>query len=125
MPIMSFALTTDQMRAGTKSVTRRNPATWKNLKPGDIVTACVKTQGLKKGEKVEKIGTLRIVSNTLEPLDAIYSQGYGRGRSETAREGFAGHSGKWFVEMFLERFGGQPDQVVRRIEFEHLKGAKS
>jgi len=47
---MSFFLTTDQIRNKTKTVTRRDG--WLFLKPGDIVQACVKCQGLKKGEKI-------------------------------------------------------------------------
>ena len=63
---MSFSATTEQIRNGTKTVTRR--LGWTFLKPGDVVMACVKCQGLKKGEKVEKIRPIRIVSVRKEPL---------------------------------------------------------
>ena len=57
---MSFMLTTAQIRAGTKTVTRR--LGWKFLKPGDRLMACVKCQGLGKGGKIEKIREIEVVS---------------------------------------------------------------
>lgn len=57
---MSFALTTDQFLAGTKTVTRR--LGWKFLKPGDRVMACEKCMGLRKGEKIRRLGEIEIVS---------------------------------------------------------------
>jgi hypothetical protein len=51
---ISFALTTAQVRARTKTVTRR--VGWTFLKPGDLLQPVVKCRGLKKGERVEKIG---------------------------------------------------------------------
>ncbi len=51
---MSFRLTAEQMRARTKTVTRR--LGWSSLKPGDIVQPVEKAQGLRKGEKVVKSG---------------------------------------------------------------------
>src|SRR4051812_15043835 len=51
---MSFALTTAQVRARTKTVTRRGG--WLFAKVGDVVQPVVKSQGIKKGEHVEKIG---------------------------------------------------------------------
>ena len=65
---MSFALTTEQIRARTKTVTRR--LGWEFLKPGDLVQAVVKCQGLKKGEKVEPLAELRIVAVRRESLNA-------------------------------------------------------
>lgn len=44
---MSFTLTIEQMRARTKTVTRRKG--WAFLKPGDLVWAVVKGMGLKPG----------------------------------------------------------------------------
>ena len=48
---MSFALTTEQVRNRTKTVTRR--LGWATAKAGDIVQPIVKGQGLKKGERVD------------------------------------------------------------------------
>jgi hypothetical protein len=53
---ISFALTTDQVRSRTKTVTRR--LGWKDLKPGTLLQPVVKAQGIPKGGKVEKIGGL-------------------------------------------------------------------
>ena len=42
---ISFFLTQSQVRARTKSVTRR--LAWKNVKAGDLMLGVVKAQGLK------------------------------------------------------------------------------
>ena len=47
---MSFFMTTGQMYAQTKDITRRFG--WWLLEPGDIVCAVEKSQGLQKGEKI-------------------------------------------------------------------------
>ena len=44
---MSFALTTEQFKARTKTVTRRFG--WWFLKPGDVVRGVEKAMGLKPG----------------------------------------------------------------------------
>ena len=48
---MSFAMTTEQVRNQTKTVTRRQG--WRFLNAGDILQPVVKGMGLKKGEKKE------------------------------------------------------------------------
>jgi hypothetical protein len=50
---MSFSLTTPQVYAGTKTVTRR--LGWRFAKAGQRVCAVEKGMGLKKGEKVKRI----------------------------------------------------------------------
>lgn len=116
MPNMSFMLTTEQMRNQTKSVTRR--IGWKTLQPGTIVNACVKCQGLKKGEKIEVIGQIRILKNQPEPLNRMLRLGYGR--YEAGLEGFPNLTGRMFVEMFCKSMKCKPSQIVQRIEFEHV-----
>jgi hypothetical protein len=112
---ISFALTTEQIRNRTKTVTRR--LGWKNLKKGDILNACVKCMGLKKGEKPEKLGLIRVVDVRREPLDGPY---YGqKGLEESRREGFDFSYHK-FVEMFCKHMGGDKNQEVTRIEFEYI-----
>lgn len=54
---MSFMLTPDQILNQTKTVTRR--LGWATLKPGTLVRAVRKCQGLKKGEKIEALAVLR------------------------------------------------------------------
>ena len=124
---LSFALTTRQMRERTKTVTRRKGTWWsKVLKPGDLVCAVEKSQGIPKGGLV-RLGVIRVVSVRTEPLNRVSDPGplvdeYGPyGFQETAREGFPGWGGGAFVKMFLEHMGGDYRQVVTRIEFEHVE----
>lgn len=114
---MSFSLTTAQMRDRTKTVTRR--LGWKNLKPGDKVMAVVKGMGLKKGEKVECIHPIRIISVTREPLCTMkHNDIYGR--QDVVKEGFPEYSPAQFVAMFCMHNGCLSTSLVTRIEFEHL-----
>jgi hypothetical protein len=109
---MSFALTTRQVRAREKTVTRRNG--WRRARVGQVVQPIVKGQGLRKGEHVETIGgPIRFVDVRRERLDAITPE-------DVHREGFPGRSSKWFVAMYLEANGGRRDQIVTRIEFEYV-----
>lgn len=108
---MSFALTTKQIRERTKTVTRR--IKWLNLRAGDIVNAVVKSMGLKRGESVEVLRVLRIVSVRREPLNLCDD-------SEAAKEGFPNKTGKEFIDLFCRHMGGGPDQIITRIEFEYV-----
>jgi len=111
---MSFMLTTDQVRARTKTVTRR--VGWWNVKPGEILNACVQCQGLRKGEKIEVIAQIRVVSARGEPLLAITPE-------DVAAEGFPGWSPEEFMGMFMPTHTGvQPETLVNRIEFEYVQG---
>ena len=112
MRLMSFALTTEQVRNRTKTVTRR--LGWKNAKPGWIVQPVVKGQGIPKGGKVEKIGgPIKFISVRREPLSFIEDD-------DVVREGFPNTPSHAFVEMFCEHNGGVFNQEVMRIEFEYL-----
>jgi hypothetical protein len=108
---MSFALTTKQFLDRSKTVTRR--LGWANLKPGDIVNAVVKSQGLKKGEKVQRLGQIRIISVTNERLDAMAD-------GECALEGFPDVSKEEFIDFFCAANQCPPMAKVNRIEFERL-----
>ena len=108
---MSFSMTTAQFRARTKTVTRRFG--WWFLKPGDVVMGVEKSQGLKRGEKVVRLGPIRIVSTRTEPLDAITS-------AELVLEGYPDSSPAEFVAMMTAHPRRAPDAPVNRIEFEHL-----
>lgn len=107
---MSFMLTTEQIRNRTKTVTRR--IGWNFLKPGDQVMACKKCMGLKKGEKIEKITPIEILSIHEEQLFEITPE-------DVEREGFPGKSPEWFVKMFCEHNGASIYALVNRIEFEY------
>lgn len=114
---MSFFLTTKQFIDGTKDVTRRRG--WVNLKPGDRFMAVVKGQGLKPGEKIQRLGECECVSNTRESLPQIVHH-----KNDCAREGFPELLPFQFVEMFCKHMGGGMYQEVSRIEFKKIVKAK-
>lgn len=114
---MAFSLTTRQMRDRSKTVTRR--IGWHDLRPGDLVQAIVKGQGLKKGERVEKLGVIEIVANSRERLDRLF-KGYTYGPAEMLKEGFSIMLTGDFVDMFCKANGCKPSTVVNRIEFRHV-----
>lgn len=127
---ISFALTTRQIRERTKTVTRRRGTWWaKILKPGDLLCAVEKSQGIKKGGLV-RLGVIRVVSVRVESLWEITApdnlERYGAwGRVETQREGFVAMDGVDFVKIFTDHMGGAPSQPVTRIEFEYVDEAPS
>jgi hypothetical protein len=109
---MSFALTTEQVRARRKTVTRRSG--WRFARVGMIVQPVVKSQGIPKGEHVEKIGgpirftaVDRVVLGDITPQD-VY------------REGFPNLTPREFVAFYKRANGGRRDQIVTRIAFEYL-----
>ncbi len=109
---MSFHLTTRQVRAREKTVTRRNG--WQRARVGQVVQPIVKGQGLRKGEHVEQIGgPIRFVDVRREPLDAITA-------ADVELEGFPGMTPAAFVELYRRANGGAADQIVTRIQFEYL-----
>jgi hypothetical protein len=118
---MSFALTTAQILAGTKTVTRRTG--WLKLKPGDLIRPVKKCMGLRLGEKIEPLrGPLRVVSVRREPLDAMVAD-VDYGFAEVEAEGFAEHPVfRWpseFINFFCSTHGCKPDSIVTRIHFEY------
>lgn len=90
---MSFMLTIEQIKNKTKTVTRR--LGWWFLKPGDLLWACEKCQGLKKGEKVNKLALIRVVSSMPEQLISI-------SKADVVREGFPEMTPAEFVQMFIK-----------------------
>lgn len=113
---ISFALTTKQFRDRTKTVTRR--LKWLNLKAGDLLMGCVKCQGLKPGEQIERLGLIRVTNVRRERLDRMTDLRYGQ--RETKFEGFLGMTGIEFVQMFCSHMGCVPSDYVTRIEYEYL-----
>lgn len=117
---MSFALTADQIRARTKTVTRRMG--WRGLKAGDLIQPVKKRMGLKPGERIEPIGEpLRVISVRREPLGLLTDR-VDYGFAECALEGFGDHPVyRWpseFVAMFCGTHKGcTPASEVTRIEF--------
>jgi hypothetical protein len=120
---MSFALTTDQIRAGTKTVTRRMG--WRNLKPGTLIQPVKKGMGLKPGEKIERLrGPIRVTGVRREPLRLMIDD-LDYGFEECILEGFGDHAVYRFPSEFMHMFcsthkGCTPETEVTRIEFEYL-----
>lgn len=123
MPNISCFLTQRQVRDGSKDVTRRLGKSWLKIQPGRIVTIIVKGQGLKKGEKVQRIRDARIVKVNPEPLCAIrYYRTLPDGRTEMAREGFPELSADEFICMFMKHMDCSPEEMLARIEWEYVGG---
>jgi len=118
MKNMSFALTTAQVLAGTKDVTRRMG--WLNLKAGDLFQPVEKGMGLKKGETVHKLcEPVRTLITRREPL-ATMAEKDRYGWRETRREGFSGMSPDDFIDMFCSTHKGcLPGTIITRIEFSY------
>jgi hypothetical protein len=118
-------MTTDQIRAKTKTITRR--IGWLNLKPGEILQAVEKARGLKKGEKMKKLGLIRVVDVRREPLLKLFSSctsyggTLGYGEEEMIREGFPGLDPEDFVKFFLKGHDHDyTEEDITRIQFEYL-----
>ena len=125
---ISFSLTLDSFADGTKNVTRR---IWKFpwVKPGDLMMAVEKAQGLGKGGKIKRLGVIRIVSCQPERLDAIQFSPIRHDippeglsvvyRNEMEREGFPKFTPLDFVMFFCKANKCKSDQIVYRISFVH------
>ncbi len=109
---ISFFLTTPQFLNGTKDVTRR--IGWANLKPGELLQAVEKGQGLKAGQKATKLGVIRVKSVRREQLFKITQE-------DVVREGFPDMLPGDFIRMFEEHNDCDARDVITRIEFEHVK----
>lgn len=108
---MSFAMTTDQIREQSKTVTRRFG--WWFLKSGDVVCGVEKAMGLKKGEKVKRLAMIRIVSTRAEPLSSIT-------KDDCIKEGFPDMEPTDFMAMICQHYGCTCFETINRIEFEYL-----
>jgi hypothetical protein len=114
---MSFALTTQQVREETKTVTRR--FAWWFLKPGSLLMPVEKSMGLKKGERIVYLRDrpLQVISTRREMLVDITDQ-------ECLFEGFPNMNSEAFIEMLAEHYKKKADwlrwQQVNRIEFVYL-----
>jgi hypothetical protein len=73
---------------------------------------CEKCQGLKKGERVKRLGIIEIVSTEIMPLYTIT-------RDDCVKEGFPSMSPLEFVEMYCKHNKCEPNSLVNRIEFRY------
>lgn len=108
---ISFAMTLEPFMRGEKTVTRR--LGWKDLQPGDRLMAVMKSQGLKKGEKIQKLDEIEVLSVRRERLDQIDSL-------DVAREGYPGMLAWEFVMKFCDAMGCGGSAHVTRIEFRRI-----
>jgi hypothetical protein len=108
---MSFSLTTKQFIDGSKTVTRR--LGWWNLKPGDVVMAVEKGMGLKRGERVQRLGLIKITDVSVERLYEI-------DQDDVVAEGFPQHTPIDFIRLFIK--ANKCDSIIKvnRIKFEKL-----
>ena len=108
---MSFAMTTAQFIARTKTVTRRFG--WLFLLPGDVVCGVKKGMGLKKGEQMKRLGHILIVSTRSEPLNTITKE-------DCVKEGFPELDPAEFVDMLCVHYKCQPSAIINRIEYVYI-----
>ena len=108
---ISFSHTKDQFLTCRKTVTRR--LGWHNLKVGERLMAVEKGMGLKRGEKVKKLGIIVVSHVRRERLDLIVY-------ADCIAEGFPDMSPLRFVEFFCRAFHCQPTDMVTRIEFRRI-----
>lgn len=108
---MSFSMTAEAMIAKTKTVTRRQG--WAALSPGDVLCAVKKGMGLKKGEKVERLGKIRVVAVERLPISEI-------DQADCIAEGFGHLTPAEFVAMYCKANGCKPEDACTRIQFVHI-----
>lgn len=119
---MSFSLTTAQVRAKTKTVTRR--IGWLTLKAGDKIQACEKCMGRKPGQPLVRLCVIEVVSVRREELRRmILDTDYGI--TECAREGFGDHAALRWPSAFVDFFCNShkdctPTTTITRIEFRYV-----
>lgn len=117
MKNMSFALTIEPFRTRTKFVTRR--IGWWRAKPGQRVMGIEKGQGLRRGEKVQRLGAIKIETVRQEELvELLRRPEYGR--VEVNREGFPDLTVEQFVDNFCRTHHCEEVAIVNRIEFSYL-----
>jgi hypothetical protein len=115
---MSFWLTQQQILQRAKSVTRRIGS--RTAKVGEYRQPIQKGQGLKKGQKVQRLGgPIRFIDVRFERLGVLITYPI-YGRAECIKEGFPHLTPREFVEMFCRHNGCTPDTHVTRIEFEYV-----
>lgn len=115
--LMSVALTTEQVRARQKTVTRR--AGWKVLKPGDLVTLCPKVRGRRAGEPLERIVTVEVVSTRRERLDSITPE-------DVIAEGFPNMTPAQFIDFFAATHRGVTASTeITRIQWQYPRECRS
>lgn len=108
---VSFFHTQEQYRNRTKTETRRQ---WGKLwiPVGFQFMGCVKCQGLKKGEKIERIHSSTVVKTCWEHIDMISPE-------SVIAEGFPEWSPEQFVEFYCDMNKAYHKQLCARLVFRH------
>ena len=125
---ISCALTKDQIRARTKTVTRR--LGWRDLQVGERLQFCEKCMGRKTGEPLVKVAVVEVVSVRREKLRRMTDELF-YGIEEVKREGFSYscHAEKWaacFIQFFCTTHSKglnqpcTPETEITRIEFKYV-----
>lgn len=120
MRLISFHLTTRQIRDRSKTVTRR--LGFAHIQPGELLQAVEKARGVTIEDRVA-LAVIRVKSVRREPLHALLDQqcySISDVRREIDREGFPDLHPAEFVEMFCEEMKCLPGVIVNRIEFEYV-----
>ena len=99
-----------------KTKTQTSRIGWEFLKLGDVNMACEKCQGLKKGEKIIKIGPIKVIKN--EPIKV---HPYYYSEQNVIAEGFPGMRPVDFIyNILIGKCKCELSQPINRITFEHL-----
>lgn len=119
---ISFMLTVPQILARQKTVTRRMG--WWNLRPLELLCGVEKGMGLRAGEKIIRLATVRVIAHHGEPLRRL-TDDLEYGRAECVLEGFGEHPTLCEPEAFVRFFCGShkgctPDTIINRIQFEYV-----
>ncbi len=123
MKNISFALTTEQILARTKTVTRR--LNWLDLRKGDLLQGCKKCMGRRPGEPLERLAVVEVVAVNRERLGRM-TKDLRYGRREVLAEGFPEMTPAEFVEFFCRthtvgKKKTTPNTVITRIKFRYVE----
>jgi hypothetical protein len=105
---MGFRTNTEAILNRTKTVTRR--LGWDFLQPGDILQACERCLGLKRGEPIRRLIKIKILSIHSQPLNQI-------SQDDVVKEGYPDWTPDDYVRHFCKVFKVKPDTPINRIEF--------
>lgn len=112
---ISFMLTQDQIKARTKTVTRR--LGWDFARAGVLLLPVEKCMGLKAGQAMVALcGPILIISTRCEPLRRMIDEP-DYGAEEARLEGFPDWTGQQFVDFYCKQPGVYIGRSVNRLEF--------
>jgi hypothetical protein len=113
--LISFAWTTDALLRGRKTVTRR--LGWLHLKPGDRLCAVRQAMGLKKGQTVQRLAVIEVVSTRRESMREFLYLPILEKDAEVQREGGLWPCSSSFANALVGGNRATFDTPFTRIEF--------